>query len=98
MILRTDDMPEDPIEAIIWLDGVKEAVQVELDQHYQRAYYMARLTRRFPEALRLGRTSRKRALQYTRRENEANGRTVRWNDGFDTRSTDYDPSTLSSTP
>jgi hypothetical protein len=89
MILNISAMPKDPIERIIWLDGVKEAVEAELDHHYETAYFDARLTRRFEAALSVGRASRKRALAWTRRANERRGRSVRWNDGADPTSTAY---------
>lgn len=82
-ILRLDNAPEDPIERILWLDGVRKAVERELDCEYQQSYFNARLTGRFVEALTVGRASRKRALAWTRRQNEATGRTVRWSDGLD---------------
>jgi hypothetical protein len=88
-ILNTDTMPQDPIEQIIWLDGVKEAVERELDSLYENAYFTARLTSRFSVALQVGRASKKRALAWTRRANERRGRSVRWNDGADPTSTAY---------
>lgn len=88
-ILDTHTMPKDPIEQIIWLDGVKEAVAKELEQHYEEAYFNARLTQRFAAALQVGRASKKRALAWTRSANEKRGRAVRWNDGVDPTSTNY---------
>lgn len=90
-ILRTDQLPKDPIDQIIWLDGVKRAVESELDLLYEDAYFQARLTRRFEAAVEAGRASRKRALAWTRRANERRGRSVRWNDGQDPTSTAYRP-------
>lgn len=89
MILNLDDAPKDPIERIIWLDGVNKAVRIELEAEYQRAYFGARITKRFDEAVAVGRTSRKRALAWTRKQNETTGRTIRWNDGADPSSTNY---------
>jgi hypothetical protein len=89
MILNTADLPADPIEQIIWLDGVKEAVEVELDALYEEAYYEARKTGRFAAALQVGRASKKRALAWTRRANEKRGRSIRWGDGADPTSTAY---------
>jgi hypothetical protein len=81
--------PSDPIERIIYLDGVKKAVERELDLHYEQAYYEARRTGRLEAALSVGRASRKRALAWTRHANEKRGRTIRWGDGADATSTAY---------
>lgn len=89
-ILNITDLPSDPIEQIIWLDGVKAQVEQELDLLYEEAYFQARITGRFEPAVRTGRASRKRALAWTRRGNEKRGRTVRWNDGADPTSTRYE--------
>lgn len=82
-ILDLSRVPNDPVEAIVYLDGVMERARIELDEAYAAAYFDARLQGRFDNALRVGRTSRKRALKLTRQRNEATGRTVRWNDGLD---------------
>lgn len=88
-VLDLSTAPSDPIERIIWLDGVHDAVREELEMEYQDAYFRARITRRFDDALRVGRMSRKRALALTRRQNEQTGRTIRWNDGVDPTSSAY---------
>ena len=84
-ILRLDP-PADPIERIIFLDSVLEAVSEELDVAYSEAYFQARLQGRLDAALSAGRASRKRALAWTRRWNEATGRQVRWGDRADATS------------
>lgn len=89
-ILNLDDAPHDPIERLLWLSGVKEAAERELDAAYQRAYYECRLSGRFPAALSLGLHSKKRALRWTRRENNRSQRIVRWGDGADPSSTAYE--------
>jgi hypothetical protein len=67
----------------VWLDGVMQAVKDELDAANQKAYYDARVQGMFSEALDLRLHPKKRALAWTRHENEANGRSIwRWNDGF----------------
>lgn len=88
-ILNLDEAPHDPIERLLWLGGVREAAERELDEAYQRAYYEARLSGRFAAALSLGLHSRKAALRFTRRENNANRRIVRWGDGQDPTSSAY---------
>lgn len=89
MILNLDDAPREPIERLMWLSGVMEQVTTELNTEFGRAYYEARLQKQFPQALALGLHSRKRALAFTRGENERRGRTVRWQDGYDPTSTAY---------
>ena len=89
-ILNLDDAPHEPLERLLWLSGVREAAEAELDAAYQRAYYEARLSGRFDAALSLGLHSKKRALRWTRRENNANRRIVRWGDGVDPSSSAYD--------
>ena len=86
-ILNLGEAPHDPIERLLWLSGVREAAERELDAAYQRAYYEARLSGRFDAALSLGLHSKKRALRWTRRENNASKRLVRWGDGADPSST-----------
>ena len=81
MLLNLNEAPEDPIERLLYLSGVKEQVQRELDREWQLAYFWCRFTGRIDEAVRLGLHSRHRALAFTRAENEARGRMVRWNDG-----------------
>lgn len=77
-ILNLDGAPEDPIERLIWLGGVAEQVQRELDPQWRQAYFWARFTGRLPEAMALGLHSRKRVMAWTRAENEQRGRMVRW--------------------
>lgn len=89
MILRLEAAPTDAVQRIIWLDSVMEVVQSELDDAYAAAYFEARIQRRFTDALRHGRMSKKRALALTRRQNERTGRSVRWGDGLDASSTAY---------
>lgn len=88
-ILNLDGIPDDPIEALLWLSGVLEAVHSELDEAYQRAYFDARLTGRFDTALSLGLHGKYAALRMTRRENVTRSRMVRWGDGLDPSSTAY---------
>jgi hypothetical protein len=89
MILNLDDAPNDPVERLLWLSGVKEQVQRELDEDFARTYYSARVEGVFDSALSVGLHSKKKALAFTRKENERRGRTVRWNDGIDPTSTAY---------
>lgn len=90
-ILNTESMPEDAIERIIWLDGVKAAVANDLERLYEDAYFEARLTGRLDAALKVGVSSRKRVLAWTRKGNERRGRSIRWSDGCDPTSTAYRP-------
>lgn len=81
MILDLEGMPKDPIERIVWLSGVQDAVDQVLNPIYQKAYYEARLTGRLKQALDLHEHPKKVVMAFTRHENEANGRSVRWGDG-----------------
>jgi hypothetical protein len=88
-ILNLDGKPRDPLEAILWLSGVKDAVERELEAEYRRAYAEARLSGRFEAAIALGVHRRKTALRYTRQHNNENGRMIRWGDGLDPHSSIY---------
>lgn len=88
-ILNLDSAPNDPIERVMWLSGVKEQVQTELDAAFAEAYFDSRLQGRFDVAVTAGPYAKKRALAYTRKENQKRGRAVRWGDGADPTSTAY---------
>ena len=79
-ILDLGALPKDPIEQIIWLDGVLDAVHTQLEPAWAAAYGQARLTGRMDEAERIGPFSHKRAMALTRAWNEKNGRLIRWGD------------------
>lgn len=81
-LVNFDECPTDPIEALLWLSGVKDRVDVELDARLQKAYFQARRTGRLETALGLGLHSRKRVMRYTRNENERLGRQWHWGDGL----------------
>lgn len=76
------EAPHDPLERLMWLSGAKAAFDSQVSAAWQEAYFEARLTGRFPSALNLNLHSRKRALAFTRAENERRGRPMRWGDGF----------------
>jgi hypothetical protein len=88
-ILDLSGAPEDPVERVIWLDGVLAKVTGELDRAYGEAYFEARLEGRFEDAVKYGKTSRTKALRYTRNHNDRTGRTIHWSDGLDPTSTVY---------
>lgn len=88
-ILDLSRAPKDPVARVAYLDTVMAKAREEVEAALSEAYFSARLQRRFEDALRLGRASRKRALMLTRRHNAATGRAVRWNDGLDPSSTLY---------
>jgi hypothetical protein len=89
MILNLADAPSDPIERLLWLSGVREAVSDELDHEFSVSYYEARLQGRLATAIAAGPYARKRVLAFTRAENQRRGRTVRWGDRADPTSTAY---------
>jgi len=72
--------PSDAIERLVWLSGCKERFDKEVEAMWRQAYYEARLTGRFDSALALGYHSNKRALAFTRSENERRGRLTHWGD------------------
>lgn len=80
-ILNLRGAPTDPIERLVWLGGVNDAVKKELDDQFQEAYFWARFSGRLDAALALGLHSRKRVMAYTRAENESRARMIRWGDG-----------------
>jgi len=82
-------MPDDCVERVFWLAGVMAKIRDELTDAYADAYFQARLEGRFDSALRVGRTSRTKALKMTRTRNEESGRSIRWSDGADPTSTAY---------
>lgn len=65
---------------LMWLSGVREAVQAELDEQYRQVYFDLRLEQRLDEAIDFGQHSYKRIMHFTRQQNEATGRQVRWGD------------------
>lgn len=74
--------PDSPVERLAWLSGLDQALRKEVNDAWQEAYYEARLQGMFDEALALHLHSKKRALAWTRHENEARGRAVaHWRDG-----------------
>jgi hypothetical protein len=81
-ILDLSTAPDDPIERLIWLSGVKEQVDREMDAQWTEAYFWSRFTGRLDTALALNLHGRKRVMAYTRAGNEHRGRTVKWGDGL----------------
>lgn len=81
--LRIDfsEAPHDPLELLVWLSGAQDAFDTQVNAMWQRAYYEARLSGRFQAALDLRLHSQKKALAFTRHENERRGRGLKWGDG-----------------
>lgn len=79
-ILNLKSAPDDPVERLVWLGGVQEQVDRELDAAFTEAYFWSRFTGRLETAIDLGIHSRKRIMAYTRHGNEAAGRMIRWGD------------------
>lgn len=88
-LLDLREAPDDALERILWLSGVMEEAKAELDAAYAEAYYEARLSGLFDAAVSLGVHPKSTALRYSRRENNARGRSVRWGDSKDPTSTKY---------
>lgn len=81
IVLNLEDIPTDALERLVWLSGVAEQVKAELDAAWQSTYFEVRFTGRLEEAERLALHSHKRIMAWTRAENEARGRMIRWGDG-----------------
>jgi hypothetical protein len=81
MMVDFSDAPDTPIERLMWLSGVKEAVDNELEAQWRQAYFTARQQGLLDTALNLRYHSNKRVMAYTRAENERRGRMWRWGDG-----------------
>lgn len=79
-LLDLSDAPEEPLRRLIWLSGVKEQVRTELDAEYQCIYFTMRMEGTLDHAIDLGEHSLTQIMAFTRNENEARGRQVRWND------------------
>ena len=79
-ILNLEGAPRDAIERLLWLSGVREQVARELEAEWQSCYFTARLEQRLDAAENLRLHSHKRIMGWTRAENEARGRGIRWGD------------------
>ena len=80
-ILNLDQAPDDNIERLLWLSGVARRVRAELDAEFQRVYFETRVEQRIDTAIDLRLHSEKKIIAWTRHENEARGRIVKWGDG-----------------
>lgn len=75
--------PVDPIERLAWLSGIDQALRREVNDAWQQTYFEARMKGQFDTALALKLHPKKRALAWTRHENEARGRAIsNWGDGY----------------
>lgn len=81
MYIEWSEAPADPIERLVWLGGARKSFEDQIEPLWQSAYFEARLTQRLDSALHLRLHSRKRIMAWTRAENEARGRQIRWHDG-----------------
>lgn len=88
-ILNLDEAPAEPAARLVWLSGVKQAVEAELDSAYADVYAQLRREGRIEWAIKFGSHGRKRILALTRRWNREQGQMVRWNDGIDRTSSLY---------
>jgi len=82
LVIDFSQAPDDPIERLVWLSGARDAFDAQVETMWQTAYFEARLTGRIETALGLHIHSRKRALAFTRAENERRGRPTHWGDGY----------------
>lgn len=79
-ILDLSEAPEEPLRRLIYLSGVKHKVKQELDAEYQRIYFALRMEGRLDDGIDFNEHSNKAIVAFTRKENEARGRQVRWGD------------------
>lgn len=89
MKFNMNSAPRDPIRRLAFLADKQREFAALLDREYQLAYFEARQTGRLEFAERLGLHSKKRILKWTRVENEARGRMMRWGDHADPTSSSY---------
>jgi len=87
MILNMSEAPKDPIQRLVWMTGVKQQVQDEIDSECETLYSRLRMEGRFDAVLAARLHSKGRALALTRRANRA--RQIRWDDGLDPTSSAY---------
>lgn len=80
MILNLNGAPTTPLERLMWLSGVREQTLLELELEFRRIYFQLRLEGRLDAAEALSLHSHKRIMAFTRAENNARGRSVRWGD------------------
>lgn len=89
-ILDLSGQPHDAAERLLYLSGVKQAVETELNEAYGETYAQLRREGRIEWAIEQGFHGKKRVLAMTRRWNrEKAGRMVRWNDGIDRSSSAF---------
>lgn len=79
-ILDLSDAPDEPLHRLMYLSGVVDRVRAELDEEYRTVYFTLRMEGRLDDAFDFGAHSPTRILAFTRQENEARGRLVRWGD------------------
>lgn len=87
MILNLSEAPKDPVERLVWMTGVKQQVQDEIDTECEALYSRLRMEHRFDVVVAVGLHSKGRALALTRKANRA--RQIRWDDGLDPTSSAY---------
>lgn len=81
--LDLSSAPDNPVERLAWLSGIDQALRREVNLAWQEAYYEARIQGMFEAALALKFHPKKRALAWTRHENEARGRAIsKWGDEY----------------
>lgn len=81
MKIDFSDLPQDPIERLVWLSGARDSFDAQIMPLWQTAYFEARQTGRLDTALGFHYHSHKRVMAFTRAENERLGRQYRWGDG-----------------
>lgn len=88
--MNLDDMPDDAAARLLFLSGVKQAVQTELDDVFAETYAALRHQGRIQWAFAQKLHGKKRILALTRRWNRQQGRMIRWGDNIDRTSSAYE--------
>lgn len=87
--LDLSDMPDDPLDALAYLQEVEAELAEVIGELYSRVYFDLRMHRLLDVAFELGRHSRTQVLRMIRARNLPGRAGVSWGDGLDRTSTGY---------
>jgi hypothetical protein len=73
-----DGGPSDPVERVQWLARLHRKVNTAITKEFQVLYYEARRAGRLDDVIEVSPHSVTQIFRFTRAENEALGRGVRW--------------------
>lgn len=69
---------DNPLQQIADLAVERDKMLADYDAQFQRLYFQARMQGQIKSAIDMGLHSRKQIMKFTRAENEALGRAIRW--------------------